>query len=146
MKEISAEIDIEADASKVWAILTDFASYPDWNPFIHSATGRLKPGARLRVRIQPPGARGMTFRPTVREVDPLHELRWLGRLVVRGLVDGEHMFILTPGGEGRVHFVQREVFRGVLVPILGGLTAATRQGFEEMNGALKVRSEQASSK
>jgi hypothetical protein len=76
------------------------------------------------------------------EVDPLHELRWLGRLVVRGLVDGEHMFILTSVGEGRVHLVQREVFRGMLVPFLGGLAAAIRQGFEEMNSALKGRSEQ----
>ncbi|MGD0115288.1 MAG: SRPBCC domain-containing protein [Dehalococcoidia bacterium] len=88
----------------------------------------------------------MTFRPTVLTADPLHELRWLGRLVVRGLVDGEHMFILTPAGEGRVHLVQREVFRGMLVSFLGGLAAATRQGFEEMNSALKARSERASSK
>jgi hypothetical protein len=52
------------------------------------------------------------------------------------------MFILTSIGEGRVHFVQREVFRGLLVPFLGGLAAATRRGFEEMNSALKARSEQ----
>ena len=142
MREIAAEIDIEADATKVWAILTDFASYPDWNPFIPSAAGQLEQGARLRVRIQPPGARGMTFRPTVMEVDSLHELRWLGRFVIPGLVDGEHMFILTSIGEGRVHFVQREAFRGLLVPFLGGLAAATRRGFEEMNSALKARSEQ----
>jgi uncharacterized protein YndB with AHSA1/START domain len=51
LREIGAEIDIEADAAKVWAILTDLASYPDWNPFIPSATGQLEPGARLRVRI-----------------------------------------------------------------------------------------------
>ncbi len=146
MREIAAEIDIEADATKVWAILTDFASYPDWNPFIQSAAGQLEPGARLRVRIQPPGAKGMTFRPTVMKVDPLHELRWLGRLVVRGLVDGEHMFILTSIGEGRVHFVQREALRGLLVPFLGGLAAATRRGFEQMNSALKARSEQGPSR
>jgi hypothetical protein len=142
MREIAAEIDIEADIAKVWAVLTDFGSYPDWNPFIPSAAGQLEPGARLRVRIQPPGARGMTFRPTVMEVDPLHELRWLGRFVIPGLIDGEHTFSLMPVGERRVHFAQREAFRGVLVPFLGGLIAATRRGFEQMNNALKARSEQ----
>jgi uncharacterized protein YndB with AHSA1/START domain len=36
MKELHSEIEIDASAERVWAILTDFASYPRWNPFIRS--------------------------------------------------------------------------------------------------------------
>jgi uncharacterized protein YndB with AHSA1/START domain len=34
MKEIRTEILINAQAYKVWKALTDFNSYPSWNPFI----------------------------------------------------------------------------------------------------------------
>jgi uncharacterized protein YndB with AHSA1/START domain len=34
MKELHTEIEIDASAERVWDILTDFASYPQWNPFI----------------------------------------------------------------------------------------------------------------
>ena len=33
------EIQIDASADQVWAILSDFASYPQWNPFITSMVG-----------------------------------------------------------------------------------------------------------
>jgi uncharacterized membrane protein len=34
MKEIHTEIEINAPAEKVWRVLTDFAAYPEWNPFV----------------------------------------------------------------------------------------------------------------
>ena len=43
--------------------------------------------------------------------------------------------------EGRTRYSQSEVFHGVLVPLTGGLLAATQQGFEAMNTALKARAE-----
>jgi hypothetical protein len=85
----------------------------------------------------------MTFRPKVLNAEANRELRWLGHLLVRGLFDGEHSFTLVPLGETRVRFVQREVFRGLLVPLFsGGLNRDTRRGFEEMNRALKERAEE----
>ncbi len=65
MKELHSEIEIDAPAERVWRLLTDFASYPEWNPFIRSISGQPTPGERLEVRIEPPGGRDMTFRPTV---------------------------------------------------------------------------------
>ncbi len=82
MRELRSEIDIGASAARVWAILTDFDSYPEWNPFILELKGELREGAQLSVKIQPPGRKAMTFRPTVRAVEPERELRWLGKLMV----------------------------------------------------------------
>ena len=144
MKEIHTEIEINAPAEKVWKVLTDFAAYPEWNPFVRRGEGEVRVGARLHVYIQPSGGKGMSFRPTVLVADPNRELRWLGHLWVRGLFDGEHSFSIEPLVEGRVRFVQRERFGGLLLPLLSKmLDGDTRRGFEEMNQALKLRSESA---
>ena len=144
MKELRSEIEIQASAERVWQLLTDFASFPQWNPFIRKASGSLRVGERLEVNIQPSGASGMTFRPTVLKAEPNRELRWLGHLLISGLFDGEHSFTIEPLGEGRVRFTQREVFTGLLVPLFArGLDTDSRRGFEEMNQALKSKAEQA---
>jgi hypothetical protein len=139
MRLIETQIDIAAPVSRVWTVLIDFGAYPDWNPFIKEITGALRQGARLRVRIQPPGRRAMTFRPTLLTVSPHKELRWRGRLP--GLFYGEHAFRL--GDQGRTcRFYQSERFTGVPVPLFTrGLWDATQRGFEEMNVALKMRAE-----
>jgi hypothetical protein len=142
MKELHTEIEIEASAERVWGLLTDFASYPQWNPFIRSISGQPAPGERLEVRIEPPGGRGMTFKPKVLNAEPNRELRWLGHLLVPGVFDGEHSLAIQPLGEARVRFVQREAFRGLLVPLFArSLDNNTQRGFEEMNRALKERAE-----
>jgi hypothetical protein len=141
MKSIRTEIHIEAPPETVWQVLTDFRQYPDWNPFMPHAEGDIREGATIEVRIEPPGGRGMTFRPTLRRVEPNRELRWLGRLLLPKLFDGEHIFELHPAEEG-TRFIQRENFGGLLVPLLWGtLEGATRRGFEAMNQALKERAE-----
>jgi len=144
MKEIRTEIEIQASDKRVWQLLTDFASFPQWNPFMRQAVGEPKTGARLEVRIQPSGASGMTFRPTVLKVEPNRELRWLGHLLMPGLFDGEHILTIESLAENRVRFVQREIFTGILVPLFAHeLDTDTRRGFEEMNRALKALAEQA---
>jgi len=142
-KEIISQIVIDASPERVWHLLTDFESFPQWNPFIRRAQGRPKAGGRIEVHIQPSGARGMTFRPKILKAEPNHELRWLGRLWMPWLFDGEHIFTIEPIGIRRVHFVQREIFTGLLVPFLKhGLETNTKRGFEEMNLALKLKAEQ----
>jgi len=142
MREIRTEIEIAAPAERVWQVLTDFAAFPQWNPFIPRLSGEARRGAALSVHLQPPGGRGITLRPTVLAAEPNRELRWLGRLALPGLFDGEHRFAIEPLGANRVRFVQEERFTGVLVPLFRGILAATRRGFGEMNGALKARAEQ----
>lgn len=140
--KLTAQIDILASAEAVWGVLTDFASYPAWNPFIRSIEGSSRVGARLRARIEPPGGKGMTFRPKVLEADPPRSFRWLGHLLVPGLFDGEHSFEIEQVDERHVRFTQSEHFRGVLVPLFRRtLEENTLAGFEQMNGALKNRVE-----
>lgn len=139
---LESEIDIAAPAERVWAILTDFPAYPDWNPFVRAIRGKPERGASLVVRLQPSGAKGMTFRPTLLAAVRNQELRWLGHLLVPGLFDGEHRFTIEPIAGGKVRFRQDELFRGMLVPFFKrALDRDTKRGFEEMNRALKARAE-----
>lgn len=141
-KSLYSEIEIEASAEKVWRILMDFAAYPDWNPFIRSISGNAVVGETLEAYLEPSGSKGMTFKPDVLVADENKEFRWLGKLLVRGLFDGEHFFQIEDGGAGRVKFVQGENFSGLLVGLFAkSLDANTLRGFNEMNEALKTRAE-----
>jgi hypothetical protein len=141
MKELHSQIEIDASPERVWDILTDFASYPQWNPFIRHISGALKVGERLEVRLEPPDSRGITLRPKVLSAEPNRLMRWLGHLLVPGVFDGEHSLAIHPLEVDRVRFVQHEAFKGVLVPLLARSLENTLRGFEEMNGALKERAE-----
>jgi uncharacterized protein YndB with AHSA1/START domain len=69
-RRIETSIEIDAPPKRVWALLTNFALMPTWNPFIKSISGNLAKGARLSVHIVPPGKSGMHFHPTVLSVRP----------------------------------------------------------------------------
>lgn len=142
MRSISAAVDISATPERVWAVLADLAAYPQWNPFIRSASGELAEGARLNLRLVPAGGRAMTFRPTVLAVRPAELLRWIGRLIVPGIFDGTHQFALEDLG-GRTRLTQSETFRGLLVPFTGKSIARTEASFHALNRALKERAERA---
>ena len=106
MKEVFNEIEIQAPAECVWQALADFASYPKWNPFIRRISGQPREGKRLRVYIEPPGTKGRTFRQKILMEEPKRELRWLGRLLIPGLFDGDHIFTIERIGSEHVRFVQ----------------------------------------
>lgn len=141
MRELTSSIEIDAPAERVWSVLIDLAVYPEWNPFIKEIKGDLTPGSRLEVRIQPPEGRGMTLKPTVLRFQEDRELAWLGHLFVRGVFDAEHRLLVERLEAGRSRLIQSETFRGLLVPLTGGVLKKTLRGFEEMNAALKSRAE-----
>ncbi|GII02832.1 SRPBCC domain-containing protein [Planobispora takensis] len=136
---IRTEAEIDASPEKVWRVLTDFAAYPEWNPFIVSARGEARVGARLTNELSNDG-KVMTFSPTVLAAAPGRELRWIGRFVMPGIVDGEHYFLIEDLGGGRSRLVQGETFTGALVPFAGKLLDVAGN-FAAMNTALKARAE-----
>lgn len=142
MIHLRTEIEIAAPRDLVWDILTDFPAYSSWNPYIPAISGELRAGSTLSVHAQPSGTFGRTFHPEVLHVDPPSEFRWVGRLPIPGLFNGEHIFRLEALGEARVRFVHREEFSGpwTLAHRLFRYAAAKR-GFCEMNEALKRHAE-----
>ena len=141
-KQITTSILIDAPSEKVWNILTDFKSYSHWNPFIKSLQGDVQVGKHIEVRLDPPGAKGMTFKPEVLVFDINKEFKWIGHLFFAGLFDGEHRFQLIDHGNGTTTLIQSERFEGVLIPLFKKmLDVQTVNGFKLMNEALKARAE-----
>lgn len=142
-KEIKTQIVINASPEKVWAVLTNFDKYPEWNPFIKSIKGSVKVGSKIIARLEPPEAKGMTFKPKVLAFDSQKEFRWMGHLLFPGLFDGEHKFELIDNHDGTTTFIQSEKFKGILVPLFKKmLDTNTVNGFNLMNQKLKELSEQ----
>lgn len=138
MKTIEHTIDIAAPVDAVWNVITDVDAYSEWNPFLAIDRAPTAVGDRLTVTIRP-GRREMTFRPTVTALEPEREISWLGRFLLPGLVDGIHTLAVAPLPNGHTRFRQREVFRGVLVPVLRSVLRDTDAGFAAMNAALAAR-------
>ncbi|MDD2756297.1 MAG: SRPBCC domain-containing protein [Methanothrix sp.] len=139
-RTLQTEVVINASASNVWKVLIDFEAYPQWNPFIRQVTGTAEPGEKLAIRMHSGGST-MTFLPTVLVVKPQRKLRWLGRLFIPGVFDGEHSFVIESLDGNQVRLIQSEEFNGLLVPFSESRLDETERSFNEMNRALKERAE-----
>ena len=139
--QIESQVEINAEPAVVWTVLMDFACYPEWNPFIRRISGEQVVGAAIDVDIQPIDFDSpMKFTPTVLAVDTDREFRWVGQLLMPGVFDGEHYFIIEPKSDGVV-LRHGEKFFGLLVPVMG--VENFLKSFDAMNIALKERAESA---
>ncbi|UXP33404.1 SRPBCC domain-containing protein [Reichenbachiella agarivorans] len=135
--QIVSEININASPEKIWAILMDFKAYPEWNPFVKSISGDPVVGKHIHVVLP-----GMKFEPEVLVLEENREFRWKGKLLVKGLFDGEHYFVLEVMGDGVTRLLHGENFSGMLVPLFKKrLEGETLESFKAMNQGLKERAE-----
>jgi len=143
LKEIFTRVEIDCSTKVVWRILTDLDNYHIWNPFIPKADGRLRPGEMLSIKIKVSGRRAQDYRVRILKIEEEKEFRWLGHFHFSGLIDGEHIFELRALGPNKSELVQREQFRGILVPFTWRtfLDTRLREGFEMLNQSLKTSAE-----
>ncbi|MHC8948139.1 SRPBCC family protein [Sphingobacterium hungaricum] len=143
-KSIENEISIEAPIEKVWAIFSDFHSYPEWSPTLKHFSGYPQVGKSVKIKLEQPDGPGMAMKPKILKLDEFQELRWKGELIFPGLFDGEHYFKFEAIDEKTTKFIQGENFSGLLVPLFKKMIdGATTNGFILFNQALKKRVEEA---
>jgi hypothetical protein len=139
---LQTEILIEATAEHVWEVLTNFKCYPQWNPLISEVRGQPVVGERLHATVAMGRFLRFPIRPRVILVEAPTELRWRGRLPIRGLFSGEHYFRIESRGNGQVSLIHGEVYGGLLRHVFfNGVGRLTRSAFDTMNEALKRRVE-----
>jgi hypothetical protein len=84
----------------------------------------------------------MTFRPTVLNAEDNRQLRWLGHPLVPGCSMASTTRPSCRSMRTACASVQREVFKGLLVPPFArSMDHNTQRWFEGMNRALKERAE-----
>lgn len=74
---IRTEIEIGASKQVVWATLSDFASYPAWNPNTIEVQGTLKPGNRIDFKARV-GESVRELNAEIEQVREFEEISWTG--------------------------------------------------------------------
>lgn len=136
MKSPHSKTQIDAPIERVWAVLTDFASWQRWVPTLISAEGTATVGSRVRLRLRL-GRHLITLHRTILEVDPPRRLRWRSSPGISRLVDVERVFDLESLGQSRVRLVQSERGAGILTPpLLWLLATPIVKGYQDLGRAL----------
>jgi hypothetical protein len=138
MKVFSASTNIEAAPEAIWAILTDAASYPEWDPWAIRIEGTIALGETIKAftKLSPDRA----FPAKVTEFVPGRKMGWTGGMPL-GLFKGVRTFSLTPKADGTVDFCLREKFSGLLFPLFGKSLPDMTEPFEDFVAGLKARAE-----
>ena len=141
MKENRNEIEIQATPERVWEALTDLDKYPEWNPLLCRAEGKLAVGEKVNLTARS-ASNDMNLLCTVAAVEPKRQFSWKFHVVLPFLFRGEHIFKIEPIDEHKVRFIDREVFRGLLVPLQAkNLETNAKPAMIAMGEALKKRAE-----
>lgn len=138
MTTYSVKKTIGAPAHKVWELLTNSASYPEWNTTIVSLDGDIAEGNRIRLvsKVNPKRA----FKLTVSEVDEPRHMVWSDSMPL-GLFRGVRTFKLAPVGDGSTAFEMTEVFSGLLEPLISKSIPDMSESFDEFGESLKRAAE-----
>lgn len=145
-RSIYTDIIIEADAPKVWEVLTDTASYKNWATFLIDIQGEILHNetitAFFQVNPEKEKINEIAHRITVKEGS---EFYWSEK-GPGGIVDNHH-FKVVPLEKGRSRFIQSDELKGGLTFLLGGnLSKMYLNGYQAFNRALKKEVESRSAK
>jgi hypothetical protein len=141
MLENRNEIIISAPVEQVWDILIDLDKYGEWNPLLYQAAGIVEVGETVVIHAKT-ASKDMKFMCKVTRVEPLREFAWRFPVIHPILFRGEHIFRIERLSENETQFIDREWFKGLLLPTqakdlkTNGLLAMV-----EMGKALKDRAE-----
>ena len=143
MREIKTEIEIYSSPINAWRILTDFSSFHKWNPIIPQIAGEARLGEKLVISVMTSKGTVRTYTPTITRMNENHELRWMGKSFIPGLLNGERIFRLSQISEKRTHLLHSEIFTGLGSYIAGGrLFKDVENSLRQMNNAFKKRVEE----
>ena len=139
-KTLVSEITIAAPANAVWEVLTDFAAYREWNPFIVEAAGQ---GAGREQTDDPDAAGGWPGDDTATHGRGGAGRREAAVAGTAGAALAARCRALVPAGGatgGRYRLVQTEVFSGALSRwSVASSDRGTLPAFRLMDEALEKR-------
>jgi hypothetical protein len=138
MRAYEATAKIDADPQTIWTILTDGASYTDWDSGVVSLDGTIALGERLKVVSEANPGRAFAVRVT--ELEPGRSMRWSGGMPL-GLFKGERTFTLTPDGDASTDFRMREQYTGPLAGLIFRSIPDLGPSFTKFARGLKAQAE-----
>lgn len=130
---------VSAPPETVWAVISDIAAWPTWNPDVRSVTfdGPLEPGSEFRWKSGP-----SSLVSRLEEVDPPREIGWTGTTMgIRAI----HVFRFEPT-EGGTLVRSEESWSGGLAGLLKSFSRKRiRRAIDTALESLKAESERRAS-
>ena len=109
-KVFRGEVIIAAPPEKIWAALTDPASYPEWNPVFLKVEGTYAVGETVTTTVLFDDGSKVPLSGDVVAMEPNREMRQKGGFP--GFVTFDHRWTLEPA-EGGTRVIQYEEDRGL---------------------------------
>jgi len=131
-RETSVSIDIKADPTIIWALLTNASDYPRWNTTVVSIDGAITKGNKIALKSTLDPKR--VFKLTVKEFEPNKKLSW-------GDAMGTRVYTLTQNNAGQTNFTMNEKIGGPIFPLFAKMIPPFDQSFEQFAADLKKESE-----
>lgn len=138
MKEYGASTVINAPPQTIWTLLTDAASFRQWDPNVESIEGTIAKGEKVTVHTT---LSDRAFPVTVSVFDPPQRMTWSSGMPL-GLFKGERTFTLTPQDDGTTRYDVREQFTGLLLSLIGRSIPDLTESFQQHAEGLKAAAEQ----
>lgn len=139
MAIVFTQVEIAAQADVIWSLLTDYGSYPSWNPLIRNVT--VAASNSLAITLHPPGQMTFKFVGSIAEAFPSKAMTWQSHCLSPGFLDWSHQIEI----EKAARFCtlrQTARFTGHLIkPTPNFMMRPVRNGFARMNEALRDMAE-----
>lgn len=138
MEHFETSATINATPDRVWEVLADTSSWPDWDSGVVRVEGELELGRRIKVvsELNPKRA----YAVKVAELEPGRGMTWRGGMPL-GLFRGVRTYRLSPDGDGRTRFDMREEFTGPLLPLIWRSMPDMNPSFRQFAEGLRRRVE-----
>ncbi|MGH7440504.1 MAG: SRPBCC family protein [Polyangiaceae bacterium] len=133
----AVRVNIRATPDRLWALLTDAPSFPRWNSTVKRVGGTIALGQTLELEV--PMAPGRTFKPKVTGFEPTRAMEWSEGMAP--MFRGVRTYELSANGDGSTDFSMREVFSGVMLPMIKGSLPDFGPVFESYASDLKREAE-----
>ena len=139
MKCFSTSTNIQAAPETIWDILVDGTKWVQWNTTIVKVEGKIALGETVTVytKIDPERA----FSVKVSEMVPHQRMVWTGKMPL-GLFKGERTYSLSKQLNGSVEFSMKEIFSGLMAPLIAKSIPDLQPSFDEFAAALKRKAEE----
>lgn len=110
----SVTVDIAAPRKEVWDVLIDFERYREWNPFCVEASGKLKLGAPLTMKLKSYTEEGQFFDNVelFTEIDAPNVLAWSAPWVDEWPYPARRDQVLVSTGESSCQYYSTDAFLG----------------------------------
>lgn len=131
-RETAVSIDIQADKSIIWALLTNANDFPRWNSTIISIEGSISQGEKIKLKAKLDPKR--EFKLNVKEFEPETRLVW-------GDAMGNRVYTLKSIGNNLTNFSMVEKIGGPLFPLFAKMIPPFDQSFEQYARDLKNEAE-----